>query len=212
MASPQETSVQNSNPSIPFPFCLDETLARAYARAREACAGAEPSSTDIFAAYTAEQPQAQANGHDPGAAAAQHDVGEMLDVLRGPIEWVFTLAERRAEGDPVDLAAIHRVRDAVRFRLDSIITGNGAPEDQPRIRATDLWTVASLLIGKLDPAMVKRAALGVGGSITDALAKVLQLDRSLATSVAQTAASLVRPRVPRQVASFHCCVDGHLAL
>ncbi|HEX7836717.1 MAG TPA: hypothetical protein VF469_04590 [Kofleriaceae bacterium] len=205
--------MQNSNPSpVPFPFCLDETLARAYARAREACAGAEPSSTDIYAAYTAGQPQAQTNGHDPGASAGRLDVGELIDVLRGPIEWVFTLAERRAQGEPVDLAAIHRVREAIRFRLDSTIAGDGASEDRPRIRATDLLTVASLLVGTLDPAVVQRAALGVGGSIANALATVLQLDRSLATYVAQTAASIVSPRAPRRVASFHCCVDGHLAL
>lgn len=206
--------MQNSNPSpVPFPFCLDETLARAYARAREACAGAEPSSTDIYAAYTAEQPQAQAHGHiDPGAAAGRLDVGDLLDALRGPIEWVFTLAELRAQDEPVDLAAVRRVREAVRFRLDSAIAGDGAPEDRPRIRATDLLTVASLLVGTLDPAVVQRAALGVGGSIANAIATVLQLDRSLATYVAQTAASIVRPRAPRRIASFHCCVDGHLAL
>jgi hypothetical protein len=93
-------------------------------------------------------------------------------VMREPIAWVFTLAERRAHGDPVDLAAIQRVRDAALHRVDTIIAGS-APVDPPRIRAADVLTVATLLVGTLEPSFVHRAAQMLGDGIIEALAAVL---------------------------------------
>lgn len=188
--------MQNSNPSpnlssVPFPYCLNEALARAYVQAREAGAGTAPSASDIFAAFARahdpEQPSGATavDGDDPGAVAGHVDIAELLGVLREPIAWVFTLAERRAEGDPVDLAAIERVRDAALHRVDAIIAG-AAPADAPRIRATDVLTVASLLVGTLDPAIVQRAAQIVGGGITEALSALLPFAPTIASEFAST--------------------------
>jgi len=182
--------VQNSNPfpnlsSVPFPFCLNEALARAYLRARESGAGAAPSTSDIFAAFAHAHDPGQpsgstaAAGDEPAAVGGLVDIAELASVMREPIAWVFTLAERRAEGDPVDLATIDRVRDAALHRVDGIIAG-AAPADAPRIRATDLLTVASLLVGTLDPALVQRAAQIVVGGITDALSALVPLAPTIA--------------------------------
>lgn len=188
--------MQNSNPSpnlssVPFPYCLHEALARAYVHARDASAGAAPSASDIFAAFAhahdPEQPSGATagDGDEPAAVAGQVDIAELVGVMREPIAWVFTLAERRAEGDPVDLAAIQRVRDAALYRVDAIIAG-AAPVDAPRIRATDVLTVASLLVGTLDPAIVQRAAQIVGGGITDALSALLPLVPTIASEFTST--------------------------
>jgi hypothetical protein len=196
MASHQEKSVQNSNPfpnlsSVPFPYCLNEALARAYVRAREASAGTAPSASDIFAAFAhAHDPEQRSgtsavDGDEPAAVGGLVDIPELLGVMREPIAWVFTLAERRAEGDAVDLAAIDRVRDAALHRVDAIIAG-AAPADAPRIRATDLLTVASLLVGTLDPAIVQRATQIVGGGITDALSALLPLAPTIASEFMST--------------------------
>jgi hypothetical protein len=182
--------VQNSTPfpnpfSVPFPYCLSESLARAYAHARERRADGAPTASDVFAAFAraTEQADARADEHaedgagddaDPDDLTGQLDIAEIVGVMREPIAWVFTLAERRAQGDPVDLAAIQRVRDAALHRVDAIIAGS-APTDPPRIRAADVLTVATLLVGTLDPSLLHRAAQMLGGGIIDALAAVLPL-------------------------------------
>jgi hypothetical protein len=213
--------VQTSNPfSVPFPYCLSEALARAYARAQEANPGAAPNPGDIFAAF--------AQGHTPpGNPAAPADAGavdsvdpgavglldraELLAVMRAPIAWVFTLAERRAQGDQVDLAAIERVRDAILHRVDAIIVGAVASEP-PRIRAADLLTVASLLVGTLDPAIVRHAVQTLGGGLIDALGSLGTL-WPLVPSVADDAAGAPGP-YPETCASdagaTHACCD-HVA-
>jgi hypothetical protein len=194
IASHQETSVQKSNPSpnlssVPFPFCLSEALASAYARAREASPGAAPSASDIFGAYARgnipEQPSGASDGpgDDAGAVDGKVDIAELLGVMRAPIAWVFTLAERRAEDDPVDLAAIQRVRDAALHRVDAVIAG-AAAADAPRIRAADVLTVASLLVGTLDPAIFQHAAQLVGSGLTDALSALLPLAPAIASEFA----------------------------
>jgi len=185
--------VQNSTPfpnlsSVPFPYCLNEALARAYVDAREASAGTAPSARDIFAAFARahdpEQPSDATadDGDEPTAVAGQVDIAELLDVMREPIAWVFTVAERRAEGDPVDLAAIQRLRDAALYRVDAIIAGT-APGEAPRVRATDVLTVASLLVGTLDPAIAQRAAQIVGGGISEALSALLPLAPAIASGL-----------------------------
>jgi hypothetical protein len=127
------------------------------------------------------------------------EVAELLGVLRDPIEWVFTLAERRAQGDPVDIAAIHRVRDAVLHRVNDAIVGRPRVES-PRIRSADLWTVGGLLIDALDPGVVERVLRGVGSSIADVLVAGLPFDPSLVAHLGRAAAPFTGPDVPPSAA------------
>ncbi|TMQ14574.1 MAG: hypothetical protein E6J90_26730 [Deltaproteobacteria bacterium] len=192
--------MQTSNPfSVPFPYCLSETLARAYARAHEASPNTAPSAGDIFAAFAhghappgthpADPATAGASDDtDPGAARGLLDRGELLAVMREPIAWMFTLAERRAEGDRVDGEAIERVRDAILYRVDAIIAGAVASEP-PRIRAADLLTVASLLVGTLDPAIVRHAVQTLGGGVIEALGALWPLIPSIAGDAADAPGS-----------------------
>ena len=212
--------MQSSNPfpnplTVPFPYCLSEALARAYARAREQSAGASPSPSDIFAAYARSHEHAQhhpdehakdgaGDGSDPSGTASRLDIAELLGVLREPIAWVFTLAERRAQGDPVDLAAIQRVRDAALHRVDAIIAGS-AHTEPPRIRAADLLTVASLLIGTLDPAIVQRATQTLGGGLVDALSALLPLAPAIAGDAASGLGACAGSRAPDPLAPFFPC-------
>ena len=205
--------MQNSNPSphvpsVPFPYSLSEALSRAYLRARDTSAGSAPSASDILAAFARgpepEPPdQAAIEDSDPDAVAGYVDRAELLGVMRGPIAWVFALAARRAQNDPVDLAAIERVRDAALHRIDAIIAG-AAPADAPRIRAADLLTVASLLVGTLDPAIVGRAAQVVGGGIADALTQLLPLAPMIAGEFAGTPGASAAPGMPGPVSPAAC--------
>ena len=217
--------MQNSNPfqnphAVPFPFCLDEAMTRAYARAREVCGGAAPSTSDVLAAHAtivAEGAGTQTDAAPEASATPDRlDVGELLGVLREPIEWIFTLAERRAHGDAIDVAAIHRVRDAVRARIASMINGDGAAANALRVRAPDLLTVASLLIGTLDPAVVQRAALSLGNlgsGFADAFMAMLRLDPSAVSHAPPSAmpfmgASFMGARVPRSAVPSCTCDDN----
>jgi hypothetical protein len=208
MASRQETSVHNSNPSPnpsgPFPSFLHDLLERALLGVRQASAGSAPTVPD----NCADTPRGgeHAGTHDTDTAKATDDVGrlelaELLGVLREPIEWVFTLAERHAHDDPVDIAAIHRVRDAVRNRVNAIMVG--APSvGTLRIRPADLLTVTSLLVAAVDPNLVQRAVRGVGNSIADALIVMLQFDPSLVADLEGEPGTVAeQPHAPRSVAS-----------
>jgi hypothetical protein len=116
---------------------------------------------------------------DTDDAAGRLELAELLGVLRDPIAWVFTLAERHAHGDPIDIAAIHRVHKAVLHRVNSII-GDVPPDDESaRIRSADLVTVGSHLIGMLDPSLVQRVMQSVGTRIVDVFTAGLQVDPSL---------------------------------
>jgi hypothetical protein len=163
--------------SVPFPYCLHDALARAYAHAQEVHAGAAPSVRDIIAAFAHGHapvpPGAPARGgaNDGGAPASVGgllEMPELFAVMREPIAWVFTLAERRAQGDVVDLEAIERMRDAVLHRIDAIVAGAVASEP-PRIRAADLLTVAGLLVDSLNPAIVRRAVQMLSAGLVEAL-------------------------------------------
>ena len=207
--------MQNSTPfpnplSVPFPYCLSEPLSRAYARAREASAEGAPTARDIFAAYARATEEANARADvgagddaDPADTAGQLDITELLGVMREPIAWVFTLAERRAQGDPVDLAAIGRVRDAALHRVDTIIAGS-APIDPPRIRAADVLTVATLLVGTLEPSFVRRAAQMLGDGIIEALAAVLPL-APMMKDIASAPGPGAEPRARDSAASSWYC-------
>jgi hypothetical protein len=108
--------------------------------------------------------------------------------MREPIAWVFTLAERGAQGDQIDLAAIDRVRGAILHRVDAIIAGAVASEP-PRIRAADLFTVASLLVDTLDPAIVRHAVQTLGGGVIEALGALWPLIPSIAGDAADAPGS-----------------------
>jgi len=206
----------------------EEALARAYARARERMRAGGFRAGDIFAAFNPRADEHADEKLDPNGPADPHvdgapsdigepsDVGaratldELLRVLREPIEWGLARAEQRAQADPVDVAALHRVRDAIRIRLASAISGIPAPTEAPRIRATDLIVVAGLLVGTIDPAFVQRTALDASEGLATALGAMLQLDPSLASTLAQAAASLgaaQAPRAPHPAATFFYCDD-----
>ena len=191
------------NPSGPFPSFLHDLLERALLGVRQASAGAAPAVPDDGA----DAPHGGAQGpHDTTDTAkatddvARLEIAELLDVLREPIEWVFTLAERNAHDDPVDIAAIHRVRDAVRNRVNAIMVG--APSvGTLRIRPADLLTVTSLLVAAVDPNLVQRAVRGVGNSIADALIVMLQFGPTLVADLAGEAGTAAeQPHAPGSVA------------
>jgi hypothetical protein len=208
MASRQETSVQNSTPShnpVSSPSLLQTLLEHTFLGAWPASPGAAPTGGDLPGADPAPSADAAVGDVDPDAtdtadadAVGRLELAELLGVLRDPIEWVFTLAERRAQGDPIDIAAAHRVRDAVLHRVNAVIIG--APHaESPRMRSADLWTVAELLIDALDPSLVARVLRGVGTSLTDALAAGLPFAPSLVADPGEAAAPIPGPHVPTQV-------------
>jgi hypothetical protein len=206
--------VQTSNPfPVPFPYCLSEALARSYLRAQEAHPGTAPGARDIFAAFAesrgapanaAAPPEAEASGADPAAVCGLLDMAELLAVMREPIAWVFTLAERRAQGDAVDLAAIVRVRDAILHRVDAFIAG-AVPSEPPRIRTADLLTVASLLVGTLDSAIVRQAVHALGGGLIDALGVLWPLIPASADDAAGTRDACCGSCAHDQTAAHACC-------
>lgn len=188
--------MQNSNPSpnpLSYPSLLQQLLERTLFGARPASAGPAPTPGDIHGAGA--DPAADDTGidvdaagddtGDPGDMAGRLELGELLGVMRDPIEWVFTLAERRAHADPVDIAAIHRLRDAVLHRIDAIIVGAESAES-PRIRSADLLTVGGFLFDALDPSLLQRAVQGARTGLADALNAMLQVE--LAGQMASAAA------------------------
>jgi hypothetical protein len=195
--------VQNSNPSQPFassfPFRLDDQMARAYARARERIDRGEVANLNaLFAAFGAAPPEVTA---EPAAEPAEPrslfdriDVGELLRVFREPLEWLLARAERRAEADPLDLAAIERLRAVLQHRIAA--PALETPTDAPRLRATDLLIVAGRLVGTIDPATVQRVGLELGSVLANAIGTMLQLDPSLVAHLMNVAASVGRPHIP----------------
>jgi hypothetical protein len=209
MASRQETSVQNSTPSrnpVSSPSLLQTLLEHTFLGARPSSPGAAPTGGDIPGADAAPVADPAAGDFESDAtdtadadAVGRLELAELLGVLRDPIEWVFTLAERRAQDDPIDIAAIHRVRDAVLHRVNAVIIG--APDtESPRMRTADLWTVAELLIDALDPSLVARVLREVGTSLADALAAGLPFAPSLVANHGRAAAPICGPHVPPPVA------------
>ena len=195
------------NPSrnpVSSPSLLQTLLEHTFLGARPASAGAAPTRGDIPGADPAPgvdpsigdaDTDVETDATDTADAGGRLELAELLGVLRDPIEWVFTLAERRAHADPVDIAAIHRVRDAVLHRVNAVIVGTPCAEP-PRIRSADLWTVAGLLIDTLDPSLVERVLRGVGSSIADVLVAGLPFDPSLVAHLGRAAAPIPGPHVP----------------
>src|SRR4051812_49073512 len=154
MASHQETYVQNSNPShndFPQPF-IDQAFARVMGR--------------LAANHRPTDPGPSAGGHThaggctvgDSTAESSLDGAALLRVVREPVEWLLTLAYRLSACDPVDAAAVDRVRAAFQARLAGRPSG---------VRTTDLLVVFGLLVGALDPGIVLRA---VSETIGDGLA------------------------------------------
>ena len=205
-ASRQETSVQNSNPSqnpLSYPSLLHDLLERAFLHARSASAGTAFNPGGIPHADVGDEPAgddadigADADtADDADGAAGRLELAELLGVMRERIEWVFTLAERRAQADPVATAAIHRVRDAVLHRINAIIVG-ARSAGLGGIRAADLLAVASLLVGAVDASVVQHAIRGVRSRLANALVALLQLDPSLGDERARAVAPNTGQNVP----------------
>ena len=151
LASPQESYVQNRNLSQNHsaqPSILDQ----AYARARANLAGERPPTEPL------PPPIGDVTGTNERTVDQLLDGAELLRVLREPVEWILALAYQLAGADPVDVAAIVRLRAAFQARLAGRPTG---------IRKTDLLVVFGLLFGALDPSIVVRA---VSDTIGDGLA------------------------------------------
>jgi hypothetical protein len=248
----QETSVQNSHPSNLSPVSTEpsiaaDALARAYERARARILGGEPRAGDLFAAFTGfddEHPDEKTRPHGPAAphAAAPRDSGarrrgarpdggdpvtldELLPVLRDPIHWALSRAERCAQGDPVDLAAIDRVRGAYQSRLAATGTGGALGDARAKVRPTDLLTVAGLVVRSIDPSFAQRASTGARASLLDALAAAIPLGLAHAPGgidarhpaaallcyldeIADEPAPFAPLRIPH-AAALGCCCGGH---
>lgn len=154
-------SLQN-NPSNP------SKLDQAYEHARERLTGERPPTKPI------PTPICDADGTAHHTADQLLDGTELLRVIREPVEWILTLAHQLADGDPVDSAAIVRLRAAFHARLAGRPTG---------IRKTDLLVVFGLLVSALDPSVVVRA---VSDKIGDGLAAVLGSESPLALHITGT--------------------------
>lgn len=236
--------MQNSNPShtlsvVPPPPSLDEALARAYERVRARILAGEPVSGDLLGAFTPRtaepidkaRPQAAAEPRDDGAprdpaAGARVTLDELLPVFRGPIEWALARAERHAQGDPVDLAALDRVRAAYQSRLAWIGSSGWLGAERPNLRTTDLLTVAGLFVDSIDPSLLRRASVGTREGLLGALAEMIPLGLAYAPGAAAPAhpaapvccgdhipsapAPFGPPRASRPVVATCCCGRGHV--
>jgi hypothetical protein len=157
--------MQNRNPSqnnSSQPSILDQ----AYARARANLTGERPSTETIST------PIGNAASTDDRTVDQLLDGAELLRVIREPVEWLLALAHQLAGADPVDVAAIVRLRAAFHARLAGRPTG---------VRKTDLLVVFGLLVGALDPSVVVHA---VPDTIGDRLAAVLDSESPLALPIA----------------------------
>jgi len=156
--------VQNRNPSQNNPS-RPSKLDQAYERARARLTGERPPIVPIAT------PICDAEATANRTADQLLDGAELLRVIREPIEWILTLAYQLADGDPVDVAAIVRLRAAFHARLAGRPTG---------IRKTDLLVVFGLLVSALDPSVVVRA---ISDTIGDGLAAVFGSEPPIARHI-----------------------------
>jgi hypothetical protein len=183
----QESYVQNSNPNPSlthptFSASLDQAFARAVARLT---ADLEPPPTDPA------PPVNEAPTDIPTVEQLVHGA-ELFRILREPIDWLLSLAHRLAIDDPVDLAAVQRVRAVMLARLMGQPVG---------LRARDVLIVFGLLVSALDPLVVIRA---LSSTLSQGLAAVLESE-----PVSFFAAAIQDPIARRQsqlgCASYPCC-------
>lgn len=168
MASCQESLVQyrnpsQNNPSQPAPAEQAFERFAEHPPADPALASPEHPRIDPAAAPPVTGSESAA---DEPTVELPIDGADLLRVIREPIEWMLALAARLAGDDPVDLAAIARLRAALLARLAG----------QPACRKTDVLIVFGLLVGALDPSAVVRA---VSDTIGDGFAAVLGAEASL---------------------------------
>lgn len=194
--------MQNRNRSQNNPSQLS-ILDQAYARAR-ASLGAEHPPIE-----PAPAPIGNPAGTDERTVDQLLDSAELLRVLREPVEWILALALQLTGGDPVDVAAVARLRAAFHARLQGRPTG---------IRPTDLLIVSGLLVGALDPSVVVRA---VSDTLGDGLSAVLGSSTPTALEVAGTGDPLtallellaaLRPKRsggPPRACSVRCTTHSH---
>ncbi len=163
--------MQNRNPSQNAPS-KPSILDRAYARARTSLTSERPPTEPIPA------PLGDVAGTAERAVDPLLDGAELLRAICEPVEWVLVLAYKLAGTDPVDVAAIARLRAAFHAWLAGRPAG---------IRKSDLLAVFGLLFGALDPSVVVHA---LSDTIGDALAEELGSEQPLALQIADTVALL----------------------
>ena len=146
----------NSSPNLLPHSLLDQVYERAKQRLVAAAQQAEPEQAAMPADHDSDP--------DPRTVEQLLSGPELCRVLREPLAWLLSLAHGLAIHDPIDLAAVQRVRAATLTRL------SGRPAG---LRATDLLTVFALLVGALDPSVVFSA---VSDALSDGLAAVLGSD------------------------------------
>lgn len=204
--------MQHSNPSLhpatpAVPLSLEEALARAYERAVKRLRSGDLGLGHLFAAFTGRcdehpgetthpddptRPDAVSQPGDPDASADHDDpdagtlvtLDELLPVFREPVEWALARAEQHADGDPVSLAALVRVRYAYQSRLTWIVSGGTLGEARPRFRPADVLTVIGLVAGSIDPSFADRASSGIRDGVLEALARVIPIGMASDPSVA----------------------------
>jgi hypothetical protein len=166
LASHQESCVQKSNP---FPNSLHQSfLDQVYERAKQRLVAAAQQ-----AAFEATPASGDAD-LDTRSMEPLISGPELYRVLREPLAWLLSLAQDLAIHDPIDLAAVQRVRAATFARL----TGRPAG-----LRATDVLTVFGLLVGALDPAVVFSA---VSDAFSEGIAAVLGSELPVSVYIAST--------------------------
>ena len=192
--------MQNLNPSQNNPS-RPSILDQAYVRARTSLTSERPPTEPI------PTPICDAAGTAEHTADQLLDGTELLRVIREPVEWILTLAHQLADGDPVDSAAIARLRAAFHARLAGRPTG---------IRKTDLLVVFGLLVSALDPSVVVRA---VSDKIGDGIAALLGSESPLALHITGTVGpitslmELLATLPPTHAGGAHraCPAHSHLA-
>jgi hypothetical protein len=244
--------VQNSNPShnpspLPSSQSLDEALARAYERAVRRIRKGNHGTGSLFAVLTGESPDESARPRStaaPHVAAKPHErdarvdrdepptsgtpvtLDELLPVFREPIEWALARAERHAESDPVDLAALDRVRAAYQSLLAWIASSGLLGEARPNLRPTDVLTVAGLLIGSIESGFAQRASVGMREGLLDVLADLILPDLGDAPgsqavsypsgpfgcgdAIPHAVTPFGPPPLPRPTVPWCCCRYGHV--
>jgi hypothetical protein len=136
------------------PEALDEAFRRAQAELRAAVDGdAHP--------IGAEPVADRCRDFDDEPTDRLLDGGELLHVVREPLEWLLTLAHRLASDDGEHVAAVDRLRATFHGRLA------GRPI---AVRRNDALIAFGLLVGALDATVVRQA---VTKSIADGVATIL---------------------------------------
>lgn len=203
--------MQNSNPSHPTPnpaaSSIEEDRARDHERARAGSRSGKRGVSELFAMFFGhgdEQPGEHAHPpdahlpHNSGARIGHGDphaherapqrvtLDELLPVFSEPIDWALARAELRVT-DPVDVAALDRVRAAYESRLAWIHSDGARGEARPKLRPTDLITVAGLVIRSIDPGLAQRAAAGAREGLLEALADLIPLGLAVESGAAPPA-------------------------